>query len=70
MQDMPKAVLVEAQAYLLTMQPGPRDPRESMHQVAIKSLGMIGDEIKQKSMEKEATHHEQTGKRRRKSQSP
>jgi hypothetical protein len=35
-----------------------------MHQAAIKSLGLIGDELKQKSVEKEATHHEQTGKRK------
>jgi hypothetical protein len=41
-----------------------------MHQATIKSLGLIGDELKQKSVEKEATHHEQTGKRKRKSQSP
>jgi hypothetical protein len=36
MQDMLEAALVAAQAYLLTMQPEPRDPRESMHQAAIK----------------------------------
>jgi hypothetical protein len=70
MQDTPEVALVAAQAYMLTTQPEPRDPRESMHQAAIKSLGLIGDELKQKSMEKEAIHHEQTGKRRRQSQSP
>jgi hypothetical protein len=48
------------------MQPEPRDPWESMHQAAIKSLGLIGDELKQQSVAKEATHHEQTGKRRQK----
>jgi hypothetical protein len=41
-----------------------------MHQAAIKSLGLIGDELREKSVEKEGTHHEQTGNRRRKSQSP
>jgi hypothetical protein len=58
MQDMPEEALVAAQAYLLTTQPEPRDPRESMHQAAIKSLGLIGDELRQKSVEKEATHYE------------
>jgi hypothetical protein len=41
-----------------------------MHQAAIKSLGLIKDDLRQKSVEKEATHHEQIGKRRQKSQSP
>jgi hypothetical protein len=44
---------VAAQAYLLTTQPEPGDPRENMHQAAIKSIGLIGDELKQKSLEKE-----------------
>jgi hypothetical protein len=70
MQNTPEAALVAAQAYLLTTQREPGDPRESMHQAAIKSLGLIGDELKQKTVEKEATHHEQIGKRRQKSQSP
>jgi hypothetical protein len=47
-QDMPEAALVAAQAYLLTTQPEPGDPRESMHQDAIKSLEPIGDELRQK----------------------
>jgi hypothetical protein len=34
-----------------------------MHQAAIKSLELIGYELKQKSLEKEATQHKQTGKR-------
>jgi hypothetical protein len=62
-QDTLEAALVAAQAYLLTTQPEPKDPRENMHQAAIKSLRLIGDELKQKSLEKEATQHEQTGKR-------
>jgi hypothetical protein len=37
-QKIPEAALVAAQAYLLTTQPEPRDPREHMHQAAIKSL--------------------------------
>jgi hypothetical protein len=36
----PEAALVAAQAYLLTTQPTPRDPREGMHQAAIKGLGL------------------------------
>jgi hypothetical protein len=41
-QETPEAALVAAQAYLLTTQPEPRDPREHMHQAAIKSLGVSG----------------------------
>jgi hypothetical protein len=33
--ETPEATLVAAQAYLLTTQPKPGDPREHMHQVAI-----------------------------------
>jgi hypothetical protein len=69
-QDTSEAALVAAHAYLLTTQPEPRDPRESMHFAAIKSLGLVGDELKQKSLEKEAARHEQKGKRSRRSQSP
>jgi hypothetical protein len=34
-QETPEAALVVAQAYLLTTQPKPRDPREHMHEAAI-----------------------------------
>jgi hypothetical protein len=34
-QETPEAALVAAQAFLLTTQPEPRDPREHMHQAAI-----------------------------------
>jgi hypothetical protein len=44
--ETPEAALVAAQAYLLTTQPEPGDPREHMHQVAIKSLGLVGDKLK------------------------
>jgi hypothetical protein len=37
-QETPEAALVAAQAYLLTTQPEPGDPREHMHQAAIRSL--------------------------------
>jgi hypothetical protein len=43
---------------MITTLPEPEDPWESKHQAAIKSLGLIGDELRQKSMEKEGTHHE------------
>jgi hypothetical protein len=53
-----KQPLVAAQAYLLTTLLEPGDPWESMHQVAIKSLGLFGDELRQKSLGKEAKYHE------------
>jgi hypothetical protein len=64
MQDMPEAALVAPQAYLLTTQPEPGDPREIMHQAAIKGLGLIRDKLKQKSLEKETTRHEQKEKKK------
>jgi hypothetical protein len=48
-QETPEAALVAAQAYLLTMRPEPRDPREHMHQAAIKSLGLVEDKLRQHS---------------------
>jgi hypothetical protein len=39
-----------AQAYLLTMQPALGDPRESMHQAAIKGPGLIGDKLNQEEI--------------------
>jgi hypothetical protein len=62
MPETSEAALVAAQAYLLTMQPEPREPQESMHQAAIKGLGLIGDKLKQKPLEKETTRHEQKEK--------
>jgi predicted RNA-binding Zn-ribbon protein involved in translation (DUF1610 family) len=35
-----------------------------------KSLGLVGDELKQKSLGRESTHHEHKGKSSQKSQSP
>jgi hypothetical protein len=69
-QDMLEVALVAAQVYLLTTQLEPGDPWENMHQAAIQSLGLVGDELKQKSLGREATYHEHIGKRTRKSQSP
>jgi hypothetical protein len=57
-QVTPKAALVAAQAYLLTIQPEPGDPRKHMHQAAIKSLRLVGNELKQKSSKKKLVHYE------------
>jgi hypothetical protein len=70
MPDTPEAALVAAQAYLLTTQLAPGDPRESLHQAAIKGLGLIGNELQQKPSIQGETPHEQKKKRSRQSQSP
>jgi hypothetical protein len=57
MPEMPEVSLVAGQAYLLTTQPEPGDPRESMHQAAIKGLGLIRDKLKKNPFEKETTRH-------------
>jgi hypothetical protein len=67
---MLEAALVAAQAYLLTTQPEPGDLRDHMHQAAIKSLGLVGDELKQKSLGKKSIYHEYTRRRSQRSQSP
>jgi hypothetical protein len=41
-----------------------------MHQAAIKSLGLVGDELKEKSSGKKSIYHEYTGRRSQRSQSP
>jgi hypothetical protein len=51
-QETPEAALVVAQAYLLTTQPEPGDPREHMHQAAIRSLGMVENRLRKHSPEK------------------
>jgi hypothetical protein len=51
-QETLKAALVAAQAYLLTRQPKPRDPRENMHQAAIRSLGLVEDKLRKYLPEK------------------
>jgi hypothetical protein len=61
-QETPEAALVAAQAYLLTMQPEPGDPREHMHQAAIRSLGLVEDRLKKHSPEKKMTCYEDIGK--------
>jgi hypothetical protein len=58
-QETPEAALVAAQAYLLTMQPKPGDPREHMHQAAIKNLGLVEDRLRKHLQEKKATYHKE-----------
>jgi hypothetical protein len=61
-QETPKAALVAAQAYLLTTQPKPGDPREHMHQAAIRSLGLVEDKLRGNISEKKSTHHSERQK--------
>jgi hypothetical protein len=58
-QETPEAALVAAQAYLLTTQPEPGDPREHMYQAAIRSLGLIEDKLMGKLPEEKATHRKE-----------
>jgi hypothetical protein len=44
-QETPEAALIAAQAYLLTTRPELGEPREDMHQAAIRSLGIVEDKI-------------------------
>jgi hypothetical protein len=44
-QETPEAALVAAHVYLLTTQPEPGDPREHMHQAAIRSLRLVEDKL-------------------------
>jgi hypothetical protein len=57
-QETPEVALVAAHAYLLTTQPEPGDPREHMHQAAIRSLGFIEDKL----MGKKAIHRKERRK--------
>jgi hypothetical protein len=61
-QETPEAVLVAAQAYLLTTQPKPGDPWEHMHQAAIRSLGLIEDKLRGNLQEKKVTHRRERRK--------
>jgi hypothetical protein len=61
-QETPEAALVVAQAYLLTTQPKPGDPREHMHQGAIRSLRLVEDKLRGNLPEKKATHHKERRK--------
>jgi hypothetical protein len=59
LQETPEAALVAAQAYLLTTQPEPGDPREHMHQAAIRSLGLVEDRLRKHPTEKKAIYHKE-----------
>jgi hypothetical protein len=61
-QDTPEAALVAAQAYLLTMQPEPADPREHIHQAAIRSLGLVENWLMRNLPEGKATHRKERRK--------
>jgi hypothetical protein len=61
-QETPEAALIAAQAYLLTTQPKPGDPREHMHQDAIRSLGLVEDKLRGNISEKKSTYHSERQK--------
>jgi hypothetical protein len=61
-QETPEAALIAAQAYLLTTRPEPRDPREDMHQAAIRSLGIVEDKIRRKGQETKSTSYKENRK--------
>jgi hypothetical protein len=61
-QETQEAALVAAQAYLLTTQSEPGDPREHMHQAAIRSLGLVEDKLMGKLLEEKATHRKERRK--------
>jgi hypothetical protein len=61
-QETPEAALIAAQAYLLTTQPKPGDPREQMHQAAIRSLGLVEEKLKGNISEKMSTHRSERKK--------
>jgi hypothetical protein len=61
-QKTPEATLVVAQAYLLTTQPKPGDPREHMHQAAIRSLGLVEDKLRGNLPGKNLTHRREKQK--------
>jgi hypothetical protein len=58
-QETPEAALIAAQAYLLTTRPEPGDPREDMHQAAIRSLEIVEDKIRRKDPETKSTSYKE-----------
>jgi hypothetical protein len=54
--------LVAAQAYLLTTQPEPGDPREHMHQAAVLSLGLVENRLMGNLPEEKATYRKERRK--------
>jgi hypothetical protein len=68
-QETPEAALVVAQAYLLITQPEPEDPREHMHQAAIRSLRLVEGRLRKHPPEKKMTRYKDKGKENIKYQS-
>jgi hypothetical protein len=62
-QETPEVALIAAQAYLLTTRPGPGDPREEMHQAAIRSLGIVEGKIMGKGLEAKSTSYKEGRKK-------
>jgi hypothetical protein len=62
-QETPKAALVAALAYLLTTQPEPGDPREHMHQVTIRSLGLVENRLMGNLPEEKVIHRKERRKK-------
>jgi hypothetical protein len=54
--------LAAAQEYLLTTQPEPGDPREHMHQAAIRSLGLVEGKLMGKLPQEKATYRKERRK--------
>jgi hypothetical protein len=69
-QETPEASLIAAQAYLLTTQVKPGDPREQMHQAAIRSLGLLEEKLKGNILEKKSTYRSERKKEEVKRKSP
>jgi hypothetical protein len=61
-QETPEAALIAAQAYLLTTQLEPGDPREHMHQDTIRSLGLVENRLMGNLLEEKATHQKERRK--------
>jgi hypothetical protein len=61
-QETPEAALIAAQAYLQTTRPEPGDPREDMHQAAIRSLRIVEDKIRGKGLETKSTSYKERRK--------
>jgi hypothetical protein len=61
-QETPEAALVAVQTYVQTTQPKPGDPREHIHQAAIRSLGLIEDKLRGNLPEKKATYKKERRK--------
>jgi hypothetical protein len=62
-QETPDTTLIAAQAYLLTTQPKPSDPREQMHQATIRSLRLVEEKLKGNISEKKSTHRSERKKK-------